>query len=37
MNHSARVFGFIIILGLFFVLVDWPLRYLFEWITGLRG
>lgn len=37
MNHSARVFGFILILSLFFVLVDWPLRYLFEWITGLRG
>jgi preprotein translocase subunit SecE len=37
LNHSARVFGFILILGLFFVLVDWPLRELFQWIAGLRG
>ena len=35
LNHSARVFGFIIILALFFVLIDWPLRYVFEWIAGL--
>ncbi|QMS85352.1 preprotein translocase subunit SecE [Candidatus Xianfuyuplasma coldseepsis] len=35
LNHSARVFGFIIILSAFFLIVDWPLRRLFQWITEL--
>ena len=35
LNHSARVFGFIIILSLFFVLVDFGLIPLFDWLTGL--
>ena len=35
LNHTARVFGFILLLSLFFVLVDWPLRELFKWINGL--
>jgi preprotein translocase subunit SecE len=35
LNHSARVFGFIIILSLFFVLIDFGLIPLFDWLTGL--
>lgn len=35
LNHSARVFGFIIVLSLFFVLIDWPLRDIFKWIATL--
>lgn len=35
LNHSARVFGFIIVLALFFVLADFGLRPLFEWIRTL--
>jgi len=35
MNHSARVFGFIIVVSLFFVLIDWPLRDIFKWIATL--
>ena len=35
LNHSARVFGFIILLSLFFVLIDLGLRPLFTWLTGL--
>lgn len=35
LNHSARVFGFIIILALFFVLADIGLKPLFEWIVEL--
>ena len=34
-NHSARVFGFIMILSLFFVLIDFGLRPLFGWLLGL--
>ena len=34
-NHSARVFGFILLLGLFFVLVDFGLRPLFVWLIKL--
>ena len=35
LNHSARVFGFIIIISLFFVLADFGLRPLFDWIRSL--
>ena len=35
LNHTARVFGFILILAFFFVLVDWPLREIFDWISSL--
>jgi len=35
LNHSSRVFGFIIVLALFFTLVDWPLREFFQWLEGL--
>ena len=34
-NHSARVFGFIILLSLFFVLIDFGLRPFFKWIVEL--
>jgi len=34
-NHSARVFGFILIIAFFFVLIDFGLRPLFEWINEL--
>ncbi|AIO18063.1 Protein translocase subunit SecE [Candidatus Izimaplasma bacterium HR1] len=34
-NHSARVFGFIIIISLFFVLIDFGLSPFFDWINGL--
>jgi preprotein translocase subunit SecE len=33
-NHSARVYGFIIFVVLFFILVDWPLRELFGLLAG---
>jgi preprotein translocase subunit SecE len=33
-NHSARVYGFIIFVILFFILVDWPLRELFAWLNS---
>jgi len=35
LNHSARVFGFIIVVSLFFVLIDWPLRKLFDFLLKL--
>ncbi|MCF7925143.1 MAG: preprotein translocase subunit SecE [Candidatus Izimaplasma sp.] len=35
LNHSARVFGFIIIISLFFVVADFGLRPLFNWIREL--
>jgi len=34
-NHSARVFGFIFIVGFFFVAIDFGLRPLFLWLNGL--
>ena len=33
-NHSGRVYGFIIFLIAFFVLVDWPLIKIFAWLNG---
>lgn len=35
MNHSARVFGFILVIAFFFVFIDFGLRPLFAWINGL--
>ena len=35
LNHSARVFGFIIFVALFFVLIDLPLSEFFAWINEL--
>jgi preprotein translocase subunit SecE len=35
LNHIARVFGFIIVLSLFFTLLDWPLRKIFEWLAEI--
>lgn len=35
LNHSARVFGFIIFVALFFVLIDLGLIPFFEWINKL--
>ncbi len=35
LNHSARVFGFIIFVAVFFVLIDLGLRPFFEWINEL--
>ena len=34
-NHSARVFGFILAVAFFFVLIDFGLRPLFAWINEL--
>lgn len=34
-NHSARVFGFILIVAFFFVLIDLGLMPLFDWIRAL--
>lgn len=34
-NHSARVFGFIFFIGLFFVTIDFGLRPLFLWLNNL--
>ena len=34
LNHSARVFGFIIILSMFFVIIDYGLMPLFDWLIG---
>ncbi len=34
-NHSLRVFGFILLIAFFFVLVDWPLSEIFGWINKL--
>ncbi len=34
-NHSARVFGFMIIIGMFFVLIDIGLSPLFQWLNNL--
>ena len=34
-NHSARVFGFILLIGMFFVVIDFGLRPLFLWLNGL--
>jgi preprotein translocase subunit SecE len=36
-NHSARVFGFIILLGLLFVIYDFGLQPLFDWLMSLGG
>ena len=36
-NHSSRVFGFIILIGLFFLVIDFGLRPLFLWLNGLGG
>lgn len=35
LNHSARVFGFIIVLSLFFVIADQPLKAFFRWLVEL--
>lgn len=35
LNHSARVFGFIIALALFFTLIDLPLKKIFAYIAEL--
>ena len=35
MNHSLRVFGFIFLIAFFFVLIDFGLNPLFEWINEL--
>lgn len=35
LNHSARVFGFIIVLSLFFVFADVGLIPLFDWLNAL--
>jgi preprotein translocase subunit SecE len=34
-NHSARVFGFMIVIGMFFVIIDFGLRPLFLWLNSL--
>ena len=34
-NHSMRVFGFILLIAFFFVLIDFGLRPLFNWINQL--
>ncbi len=34
LNHSGRVYGFILLLVAFFVLIDWPLIELFAWLKG---
>jgi preprotein translocase subunit SecE len=34
-NHSLRVFGFILFVAFFFVLIDFGLRPLFNWINEL--
>ena len=34
-NHSARVFGFILLIGMFFVVIDFGLRPLFKWLLEL--
>ena len=34
LNHSARVFGFILFLSLFFVVIDLGLLPLFSWLIG---
>lgn len=34
-NHSIRVFGFILFIAFFFVLIDFGLNPLFEWINEL--
>lgn len=35
LNHSARVFGFIIFVALFFVLIDLGLQPFFKWVIEL--
>lgn len=35
LNHSARVFGFIIFVAIFFVLIDFGLIPFFDWINKL--
>jgi len=35
LNHTGRVFGFIIFLAVFFVALDYPLRELFAWLYSL--
>ena len=34
-NHSLRVFGFILLIAFFFVIIDFGLSPLFEWINKL--
>ena len=34
-NHSLRVFGFIFLIAFFFVIIDFGLRPLFNWINEL--
>jgi preprotein translocase SecE subunit len=34
-NHSLRVFGFMLLIAFFFVLVDWPLSEIFAWVNKL--
>lgn len=36
-NHSLRVFGFILLIAFFFIIIDFGLRPLFLWINGLRA
>ena len=35
LNHSARVFGFILVIAFFFVVIDFGLNPLFKWIVQL--
>lgn len=35
LNHTARVFGFILIISFFFILADFAFRPFFNWITSL--
>ncbi len=35
LNHTARVFGFILFISFFFIVIDYGLIPLFDWITGL--
>ncbi len=35
LNHSVRVFGFILFIAFFFVIIDFGLRPLFGWINEL--
>lgn len=35
LNLSTRVFGFIIVISMFFIIIDFALRPFFQWITQL--
>lgn len=35
LNHSARVFGFILVIAFFFVIIDFGLSPLFKWVNEL--